>query len=56
MTDIIDTGPNPLVVNIEEVTLANENYRTTLWTGKNLQATLMNLAMHLFRWVLIRII
>lgn len=36
-----DNGPNPYVVNIEEETLANENYRTTLWTGKYLQATLM---------------
>ena len=41
MTDIIDTGPNPLVTNIELATLENDNYRTTIWTGRNLQMTLM---------------
>lgn len=38
-----DNGPNPYVVNIEQETLANENYRSTLWTGKNLQLTLMTI-------------
>jgi len=41
MTEIKDHGPAPYVANIEEATLANSNYRTTLWTGKNLQVTLM---------------
>lgn len=41
MTEIIDHGPDPFVANIEEATVANDNYRTTLWTGKNLQVTLM---------------
>jgi len=41
MTNIIDNGPAPAVVNIETATLENENYRTTLWTGYNLQSTLM---------------
>lgn len=41
MTDIIDHGPEPFVANIEEATLANTNYRTTLWTGAHLQVTLM---------------
>jgi mannose-6-phosphate isomerase-like protein (cupin superfamily) len=41
MTNIIDNGPAPVVVNIETATLENENYRTTLWTGYNLQSTLM---------------
>jgi len=41
MTDIIDNGPKPFVANIEMSTLENENYRTTLWTGVNLQVTLM---------------
>ena len=41
MTENIDQGPNPVVMNIEQATLANENYRTTLWTGKNLQLTVM---------------
>ncbi|MEI6054393.1 MAG: cupin domain-containing protein [Candidatus Saccharibacteria bacterium] len=43
MTNIIDTGPAPLVVNIEQDTIENINYRTTLWTGKNLQITLMSI-------------
>src|ERR1035437_9377713 len=41
MTDITDNGPVPFVANIEQATLNNTNYRTTLWTGKNLQVTLM---------------
>jgi len=36
-----DNGPNPYVVNIEELTLQNENFRTAAWTGNNLQMTLM---------------
>jgi mannose-6-phosphate isomerase-like protein (cupin superfamily) len=38
-----DAGPDPFVVDIEAATLANENYRTTLWTGTNLQMTVMNI-------------
>lgn len=41
MIDVIDNGPAPFVDNIEMFTLENENYRTTLWTGSNLQVTLM---------------
>jgi mannose-6-phosphate isomerase-like protein (cupin superfamily) len=41
MTNIQDHGPDPFVSNIEEATLENTNYRTTLWTGQNLQVTLM---------------
>ncbi|CAM2733517.1 Mannose-6-phosphate isomerase [Streptococcus acidominimus] len=36
-----DHGNKPFVTNIEEETLANTNYRTALWTGELLQATLM---------------
>ena len=43
MTDLTDHGPTPFVTNIEQATLANENYRTTLWTGKNMQLTLMTI-------------
>ncbi|AWH94230.1 cupin domain-containing protein [Dietzia psychralcaliphila] len=39
-----DHGPHPYVVNIEDETLGNTNYRTTLWTGKNLQMTVMAIA------------
>jgi len=38
-----DNGPNPYVVNIEELTLQNENFRTAAWTGTNLQMTLMTI-------------
>ncbi|MDB5168490.1 MAG: cupin [Candidatus Saccharibacteria bacterium] len=41
MMKITDYGPKPYVANIESATLENENYRTTLWTGKNLQVTVM---------------
>ena len=43
MTNVTDSGPNPLVAGIETLTLENTNYRTTLWTGKNLQITLMSI-------------
>ena len=38
-----DNGPNPYVVNIEELTLENENFRTAVWTGANMQMTLMSI-------------
>jgi mannose-6-phosphate isomerase-like protein (cupin superfamily) len=43
MTNTTDHGPAPFVTNIEQATLANENYRTTLWTGKQMQLTLMTI-------------
>jgi mannose-6-phosphate isomerase-like protein (cupin superfamily) len=43
MMEIKDNGPAPLVSNIEALTLDNTNYRTTLWTGNNLQVTLMSI-------------
>lgn len=36
-----DQGPNPFVIDIEQATLDNARYRTTLWTGSNLQMTVM---------------
>jgi len=38
-----DYGKGPFVVNIEQATLQNNNYRTALWTGKHLQVTLMSI-------------
>ena len=38
-----DAGPDPYVVDIESATLENTNFRTTLWTGKNLQMTVMSI-------------
>jgi len=43
MTEIIDNGPAPTVMNVETSTIENTNYRTTAWTGKNLQMTLMSI-------------
>lgn len=41
MNEILDHGPNPYVANIEQLTLDNTNFRTTLWTGAYSQTTLM---------------
>ncbi|WP_326511469.1 cupin domain-containing protein [Clostridium intestinale] len=41
--NLMDYGPEPFAGNIEEMTLENNNYRTALWTGKNLQVTLMSI-------------
>ena len=38
-----DRGPAPFAIDIEKATLANDNYRATLWTGKNLQMTVMSI-------------
>lgn len=43
MVNILDGGPRPLVTGIEQLTVENTNYRTTLWTGSNLQVTLMSI-------------
>lgn len=40
---IKDYGPEPFVVNIEEITKQNNTFRTSLWTGKYLQITLMSI-------------
>jgi len=36
-----DHGPTPYVVDIEELTVSNDTFRTAAWTGSNLQMTLM---------------
>lgn len=40
---IKDYGAEPFVININEVTKQNNNFRTALWTGEYLQVTLMNI-------------
>lgn len=40
---LIDYGPNAFVVDIEEITEQNANFRLALWTGRHLQLTLMSL-------------
>jgi mannose-6-phosphate isomerase-like protein (cupin superfamily) len=41
--DTKDYGNNPYVVNIEEITKSNTNFRTAKWTGSFLQMTLMSI-------------
>lgn len=38
---IKDYGPNPIVVDINKITMENSAYRTALWTAKKVQVTLM---------------
>ena len=39
-----DHGPDPFVFDIEAYTLGNDLYRRAIWTGSNMQMTLMSLA------------
>ncbi|MCL2375385.1 MAG: cupin domain-containing protein, partial [Firmicutes bacterium] len=39
----LDRGPNPSVINIANETLKNDTYRTAIWTGNNMQATVMSI-------------
>ena len=41
--ELQDYGPEPFVVNIEEASKQNNNFRTALWTGRHLQLTLMSI-------------
>lgn len=43
MADLTDQGPQPYVIDIEEATLENTNFRTALWTGTHLQMTVMSI-------------
>ena len=38
-----DYGAEPTVLNIEDYTVANNNFRTALWTGAKLQVTVMSI-------------
>ena len=40
---IRDYGPDPFVVNIEDITKSNDTFRTALWTGNHLQLTIMSI-------------
>lgn len=39
----MDRGPQPFVLNIAEAAKQNCNFRTAIWTGSHLQATLMSI-------------
>ena len=41
--EIRDYGGEPFLFNLHHAALMNENFRTTLWTGRNLQLTLMSI-------------
>ena len=43
MAQFFDHGPRPFVVDINKATVHNDTYRTALWTGKNLQLTVMSI-------------
>ncbi|WP_352399756.1 cupin domain-containing protein [Anaerotignum sp.] len=43
MPQITDYGPDPFVANINMLAKQNQNYRTVLWTGKDLQLALMSI-------------
>lgn len=43
MSEAKDHGKEPYVVDIEKATIGNTNFRTTVWTGKHLQMTLMSI-------------
>ena len=38
-----DHGKQPWVVDIEDLTEKNDNFRTAMWSGKNLQMTVMSI-------------
>lgn len=41
--DLTDHGPNPWVVDVEELTVNNDKFRSTQWTGQHLQMTVMSI-------------
>lgn len=40
---LVDYGPHPVVIDIEDMTDDNTNYRTVIWTGSHLQLALMSI-------------
>lgn len=41
--ELKDFGGTPLVIDIEDYTLQNESFRTTIWTGEFMQLTVMSI-------------
>lgn len=41
--DFTDHGAKPYVTNIENLTVNNNTFRTAVWTGKDIQMTLMSI-------------
>lgn len=44
MASTKDHGPHPHVFDIEALTKENDTFRTAVWTGRNLQLTVMSIA------------
>ena len=44
--EIRDYGCEPFIFNINHATNLNENFRTVLWTGRDMQLTLMSIPVH----------
>ena len=44
--NIRDYGGESFIFNIHHATEKNENFRTTLWTGRDMQLTLMSIPTH----------
>ena len=44
--EIRDYGCEPFIFNINHAANMNENFRTTVWTGRDLQLTLMSIPAH----------
>lgn len=42
-TESVDCGPEPFVANISRAARQNRGFRTVLWTGEQLQLTLMSI-------------
>lgn len=43
MVDNNDYGPAPYIFNIQKITMKNDAFRVTKWSGENLQLTLMSI-------------
>ena len=39
----MDYGPEPCVISVEQMAMENKNFRTAIWTGDNIQMTLMSI-------------
>ena len=45
-TDLTDRGAVPCVKDVHGLAIQNRNFRTTIWTGKHMQMTLMCIPEH----------
>ncbi|MFI3141585.1 MAG: cupin domain-containing protein [Clostridia bacterium] len=39
--DDYDFGPNPVVLDLDNITMSNKTFRTSIWTGESMQAVVM---------------